>query len=302
MRQMTEAPAVQVSQLTMSYDDKTVLAGTSFTIPRGSVLALLGPNGAGKSTTIDILCGLKRRSSGYARVLGTDPAHADEAWRARVGVVRQSWRDHERWRVGDLLRHLSQYYRAYASSQDEAWDPDELLRVVGLSSAATKRIRALSGGQRRRLDVAIGLVGNPDILFLDEPTTGFDTEARNEFHSLIHTLVARQDLTIVLTTHDLREAEELASHIIVLAEGTVRFQGTVEEFGQRVGVKDRISYTHRGEPQVLETPPDATIPTLRTLINTADESLVNLEVRRASLEQLYLRITNEAVPPQRAAS
>ena len=284
MPQMTEAPAVQASQLTMSYGDKTVLAGTSFTIPRGSVLALLGPNGAGKSTTIDILCGLKRRSSGYVRVLGIDPAHADEAWRARVGVVRQSWRDHERWRVGDLLHHLSQYYGTYSSS------------------VAAKRIRTLSGGQRRRLDVAIGLVGNPDILFLDEPTTGFDTEARNEFHALIHALVARKTLTIVLTTHDLREAEELASHVIVLAEGTVRFQGTVEEFGQRVQVKDRISYTDRGEFHVLETPPDATVPTLKTLVNTAGESLENLEVRRATLEQLYLRITNEAAHARRAAS
>ena len=301
MPQMTEAPAVQASQLTMSYGDKTVLAGTSFTIPRGSVLALLGPNGAGKSTTIDILCGLKRRSSGYVRVLGIDPAHADEAWRARVGVVRQSWRDHERWRVGDLLHHLSQYYGTYSSSE-AGWDPDELLRVVGLSSVAAKRIRTLSGGQRRRLDVAIGLVGNPDILFLDEPTTGFDTEARNEFHALIHALVARKTLTIVLTTHDLREAEELASHVIVLAEGTVRFQGTVEEFGQRVQVKDRISYTDRGEVHVLETPPDATVPTLKTLVNTAGESLENLEVRRATLEQLYLRITNEAAHSRRAAS
>ena len=176
MPQMTQAPAVQASQLTMSYCDKTVLAGTSFTIPRGSVLALLGPNGAGKSTTIDILCGLKRRSSGYVRVLGIDPAHADEAWRARVGVVRQSWRDHERWRVGDLLHHLSQYYGTYSSSE-AGWDPDELLRVVGLSSVAAKRIRTLSGGQRRRLDVAIGLVGNPDILFLDEINTVSETLA-----------------------------------------------------------------------------------------------------------------------------
>lgn len=176
------------------------------------------------------------------------------------------------------------------------------MHVVGLASAATKRIRTLSGGQRRRLDVAIGLVGNPDILFLDEPTTGFDTEARNEFHALIHALIARQDLTIVLTTHDLREAEELASHVVVLAEGTVRFQGTVEEFGQRVQVKDRISYTDQGEFHVLETPPDATVPTLKTLVNTTGESLENLEVRRATLEQLYLRITNEAAPSRRAAS
>jgi ABC-2 type transport system ATP-binding protein len=143
-----------------------------------------------------------------------DPAHGDEEWRARLGVVLQSWRDHGKWRVRELLAHLGSYYPSYSTEHiQRPWDTDELVDAVGLTTHAHKKIRMLSGGQRRRLDVAIGIVGRPELLFLDEPTAGFDPEARREFHDLVHHLADDSETTILLTTHDLDEAEKLADRI-----------------------------------------------------------------------------------------
>ncbi|HMI26001.1 MAG TPA: ABC transporter ATP-binding protein, partial [Streptosporangiaceae bacterium] len=192
----------------MRYGRTGVLSGVSFGARRGEVLALLGPNGAGKTTTIEILEGFRMRSSGQVSVLGTDPTRGGEAWRARIGVVLQSWRDHGKWRVRELLAHLGSYYAPYAApGVPRPWDVDELIATVGLTEQAGQRVRRLSGGQRRRLDVAIGIVGRPELLFLDEPTAGFDPEARREFHDLVHRLADREEATILLTTHDLDEAE-----------------------------------------------------------------------------------------------
>ena len=180
------APVIEVRDLRMRYGALDVLDGVSFSAHRGEVLALLGPNGAGKSTTIEILEGFRVRSAGEVSVLGTDPARGGEAWRARLGVVLQSWRDHGRWRVRQLLEHLAAYYRPYSTPERERPIPvDELLTLVGLVEHGGKKVGSLSGGQRRRLDVAIGIVGRPDVLFLDEPTTGFDPHARRDFHDVV---------------------------------------------------------------------------------------------------------------------
>ncbi|MGH3353419.1 MAG: ABC transporter ATP-binding protein, partial [Nocardioides sp.] len=182
----TTNPVLDVRDLRMRYGTKDVLTGVSFSARRGDVLALLGPNGAGKTTTIEILEGFRMRSAGEVSVLGHDPAHGDEAWRAKLGVVLQSWRDHARWRVRELLRYLGTFYAPYSTPHiTRPWDIDELISVVGLTEHANAKIKSLSGGQRRRLDVAIGIVGRPDLVFLDEPTAGFDPHARREFHALV---------------------------------------------------------------------------------------------------------------------
>ena len=179
-------PAVEVNDLRMRYGDKDVLRGVDLTVARGEVLALLGPNGAGKTTTIEILEGFRRRSAGRVRVLGVDPAEADEAWRARVGIVLQSWRDHGKWQVRQFLANQGSLYTPFSNAEvPRPWPVDELLESVGLSGQAAEQVRRLSGGQRRRLDVAVGLVGRPDLLFLDEPTAGLDPQARRDFHDLL---------------------------------------------------------------------------------------------------------------------
>src|SRR6202167_3058354 len=206
---MAEDIVLDVRDLRMRYGRHGMLNGLSFAARRGEVLALLGPNGAGKTTTIEILEGFRMRSAGQVSVLGTDPAHGSEAWGARTGVVLQSWRDHAKWQVRELLAHLGRYYAPYSTPRlTRPWDADDLLETVGLTPHARKRVRNLSGGQRRRLDVAIGIVGRPELLFLDEPTAGFDPEARRDFHDVVRGL--RGDgTTILLTPHYLDEAEAL---------------------------------------------------------------------------------------------
>src|SRR6266511_3047741 len=230
----------------MRYGTKDVLTGVEFQARRGEVLALLGPNGAGKTTTIEILEGFRMRSAGEVRVLGTDPAHGGEAWRARLGVVLQSWRDHGKWRVSELLEHLGRYYAPYATdSVARPWDTGELLAAVGLTEHAGRRIRQLSGGQRRRLDVAIGIVGRPEVLFLDEPTAGFDPEARREFHELVRGLAS--ETTVLLTTHDLDEAEKLADRILIMSGGRIIADGTAAELAKRIAGVDEVRWTRGGE-------------------------------------------------------
>src|SRR5690242_5631432 len=176
-----EELVLDVRDLRMRYGRNDVLHGVTFSARQGEVLALLGPNGAGKTTTIEILEGFRMRSAGQVTVLGVDPAKGNEAWRARIGVVLQSWRDHAKWQVRELLNHLGSYYAAYSTPRTRRpWNVDELIDTVGLTPHAAKRAGQLSGGQRRRLDVAIGIVGRPELLFLDEPTAGFDPEARRE--------------------------------------------------------------------------------------------------------------------------
>jgi ABC-2 type transport system ATP-binding protein len=278
----------------MRYGTKDVLMGVSFTAQRGEVVALLGPNGAGKTTTIEILEGFRMRSAGDVSVLGQDPAHGDEAWRARLGVVLQSWRDHGRWRVRDLLGYLARFYVPYSTAEvSRPWDVDELIKVVGLAEQANAKVQTLSGGQRRRLDVAIGIVGRPELVFLDEPTAGFDPHARREFHDLVHRLADFENTTVLLTTHDLDEAEKLADRILVLDGGVVVANGSAEQLARELTTQAEVRWTsggHRNIHAVAEGDPTEFV---RRLL-TSDPDVTELEVKRASLEDTYMALVHRA--------
>jgi ABC-2 type transport system ATP-binding protein len=278
---------VDVRGLCMRYGSRDVLVDVGLTVRRGEVITLLGPNGAGKTTTIEILEGFRVRSAGEVRVLGVDPARGDERWRARIGVVLQSWRDHGRWRVRDLLAHLGSYYVPYSTPERRRpHDVDELLGTVGLAELAQQRLASLSGGQRRRLDVAAGLVGRPELMFLDEPTAGFDPLARRDFHDLVHRLSDLEDTTILLTTHDLAEAEQLADRILILAGGRIVADGSADQLARQVSTQAEVRWSRGGERFVHATP-DAT-RFVRELFAQYGDEVADLEVRRASLEDTYM--------------
>jgi ABC-2 type transport system ATP-binding protein len=281
----------------MRYGARDVLAGVDFSIWRGEVICLLGPNGAGKTTTIEILEGLRARTSGEVRVLGIDPVRADEDWRARTGVVLQSWRDHPRWTPRQLLGQLGAYYAPYATrEQPRPLAVEPLLELAGLEEVSDRRLATLSGGERRRLDVAIGIVGRPELLFLDEPTAGFDPHARREFHELVHRLSDREGTTILLTTHDLDEAEKLADRILILAGGRIVADGSADELARRVAVGAEVRWS-QGRERFVHATDDAT-GFVRGLFAQHGDEIADLEVRRASLEDTYMSLVraHEAGP------
>jgi ABC-2 type transport system ATP-binding protein len=279
--------------LRMHYGATDVLHGVDFRVRRGEVLCLLGPNGAGKTTAVEILEGFRMRTAGRVEVLGTDPAHGDERWRARIGIVLQSWRDHGKWRVGELLAHLGSFYACYATELvARPWDADALMAAVGLAGLAQRQVRTLSGGQRRRLDLAVGLVGRPDLVFLDEPTAGLDPVARREFHDLARGLRARGETTIVLTTHDLAEAEALADRILVLDRGRIVADGTPAELARQIAGRDEVRWTRAGR-NYRESTAESTAFAFR-LFREHGEVVENLEIRRASLEDTYLALVRRA--------
>ncbi|WP_285758762.1 ABC transporter ATP-binding protein [Nocardiopsis ansamitocini] len=278
---------IDVRDLRMRYGVSDVLKGVDFQAVRGEVLVLLGPNGAGKTTTIEILEGFRMRSAGAVRVLDTDPAQGGEAWRARLGVVLQSWRDHGKWTVGELLEHFSLYYRPYSTpDRRRPRDVAELMDLVGLTGHARKRVKSLSGGQRRRLDVAVGIVGSPELLFLDEPTAGFDPEARRDFHDLVHRLSDLEDTTILLTTHDLDEAEKLADRIMILADGRIVANGTAADLARQVGGQTEVRWMRGGE-RFVHAEKDGT-RFVRELFAQHGDEITDLEVRRSTLEDVYI--------------
>jgi len=280
----TTSEVLEVDGLRMRYGSNDVLHDVTFQVRQGEVVALLGPNGAGKTTTIEILEGFRMRSAGRVEVLGVDPAHGAEQWRAKVGVVLQSWRDHGKWRVRELLAHLGSCYACYS----EPWDADELVAAVGLTEHADKKIATLSGGQRRRLDVAVGIVGRPELLFLDEPTAGFDPEARREFHDLVQGL----ETTVLLTTHDLYEADKLADRIMILNDGRIVADGTAEELAKRIVGEDEVRWKRDGR-QFTQLTTESTQFAFE-LFQRYGQSIVELEIRRASLEDTYLSLVHQA--------
>jgi ABC-2 type transport system ATP-binding protein len=283
---------VAVGGLRMRYGDNDVLDGVDFTVNRGEVVTLLGPNGAGKTTTIEILEGFRERSAGEVSVLGADPARADEDWRARVGVVLQSWRDHARWTPRALLDQLGRYYEPYsAEERSRPYGTDELIDMVGLGDRAERKIRTLSGGERRRLDVAVGIVGRPELLFLDEPTAGFDPQAKRDFHDLIHRLTDLEDTTILLTTHDLDEAEKLADRILILAGGRIVADGTADHLAGQITRESQVRWSRNGERFVHATE-DAT-RFVRELFTQYGDDVADLEVRRATLEDTYIALVQQ---------
>ena len=287
-----ENPMVEVSDLRMRYGDNDVLDGVNFQVKRGEVVTLLGPNGAGKTTTIEILEGFRMRSAGTVSVLGSDPADGSEDWRARVGVVLQSWRDHARWTPRALLTHLGRYYESYSTSErSRPHDVGQLINMVGLDENADKKIRLLSGGQRRRLDVAVGIIGRPELLFLDEPTAGFDPQARRDFHDLVHRLTDLEDTTILLTTHDLDEAEKLADRILILAGGRIVADGSADQLAREMTRESQVRWSVDGE-QFVHSTPDAT-GFVRELFGQHGEMVTDLEVRRATLEDTYITLVQQ---------
>jgi ABC-2 type transport system ATP-binding protein len=283
---------IDVRGVRMRYGSVDVLKGVEFVARRGEVLALLGPNGAGKTTTIEILEGFRMRSAGEVRVLGVDPARGGEAWRARVGVVLQSWRDHEKWRVRELLSHLGSYYAPYGTPERKRpYEVDRLIQTVGLSEQAGKKISSLSGGQRRRMDVAIGIVGRPEPLFLDEPTAGFDPHARRDFHDLVHRLADLEDTTILLATHDLDEAEKLADRILILAGGTIIADGSADQLSRRMSTKSEVKWSRDGQ-SFVHSDADST-RFAGELFGQYGEAISDLEVRPSSLEDAYMSLVRK---------
>jgi ABC-2 type transport system ATP-binding protein len=291
MTNRTDDAVVQVTDLRMRYGTKDVLDGVSFDIRRGEVITLLGPNGAGKTTTIEILEGFRIRSDGDVSVLGVDPATAGEDWRARVGVVLQSWRDHPRWTPRLLLNYLGRYYEPYSTAErSRPYDVEELIKLVGIEEQADQKIRTLSGGERRRLDVAVGIIGRPELLFLDEPTAGFDPQARRDFHDLIHRLTDIEETTVLLTTHDLDEAEKLADRILILAAGRIVADGSADELARQVTREAQVRWSRQGE-QFVHASPDPTA-FVRELLGQYDD-ITDLEVRRATLEDTYISMVQQ---------
>ncbi|WP_182908415.1 ABC transporter ATP-binding protein [Microbispora sp. H13382] len=268
--------AIYVRGLTKRYGEVQAVAGLDLDIEQGEVFAILGPNGAGKSTTVEILEGYRSRDSGEVSVLGVDPARPTREWRSRVGIVLQTANDAAELTVRETVRHFATYY-------PRPRDPDEVIEQVGLTGSAGKRVRQLSGGQRRRVDVALGVIGNPELLFLDEPTTGFDPEARRQFWELIAGL-ARDGTTIVLTTHYLDEAEALANRVAVVAGGRVVAEGTPATLGGRGTAKARVTWSE-GE---IET--DDPTRTVIELSRRYDGEVPGLTVTRPTLEDIYLRL------------
>lgn len=288
----TNDVVIRVDDLRMRYGTTDVLRGVSFDAHRGEVLVMLGPNGAGKSTTLEILEGFRLRSAGRVEVLGVDPSKADEEWRSRIGVVLQSWRDHGKWRVSELLTHLGSFYAPYSTAvSPRPWPVDQLLDVVGLTEHAHSKIKSLSGGQRRRMDVAIGIVGRPELLFLDEPTAGFDPDARREFHDLVHRLADLENTTVIVTTHDLDEAEKLADRTLILAGGRIIADGSPDELARNMPADSEVRWSVDGRRSVHSTTESAKF--VHDLFAQYGERVSDLEVRRSTLEDTYMSLVHQ---------
>lgn len=273
--------AIRTENLRKTYGDVVAVSDVSLAVETGECFALLGPNGAGKTTTTEILEGYRDRDSGTAEVLGVDPADRPRAWRAQIGIVLQTCRDLGDLSVHEAVHHFSGYY-------PNPRDPDEVIELVGLGEKATSRTSALSGGQRRRLDVALGIIGNPRVLFLDEPTTGFDPEARRQFWGLIQDLQG-QGTTILLTTHYLEEAEALADRVAVIASGTVIACDTPARLGGRGDGEVTVRWHDRdGAPTSTTTRSPTQV--VQSLAAEFGGEVPHLEVLRPSLEDVYLRM------------
>jgi len=277
--------AIEVSGLKKSYGPREVLHGVGFRVEAGEVFALLGPNGAGKTTTVEILEGYRDRDEGSVQVLGTDPARSGSDFRARIGIVLQSSAVYPLLSVREILELFAGYY-------ERARDVGEVIELVGLGEQREARVRTLSGGQLRRLDLALALVGDPELIFLDEPTTGFDPAARRQAWETIRDLRALGK-SILLTTHYMEEAQALADRLAILRDGRIVATGSPRELlSGATGVE--IRYRRDGEELVVAT--DEPTRVLHELTGQAlaeGFELEGIEVRRRSLEDLYLELTRE---------
>jgi ABC-2 type transport system ATP-binding protein len=280
------SPAIEVTDLRKAYGPVEAVRGLSFEVGRGEVFGLLGPNGAGKTTTVEILEGYRRRSAGEVRVLGHDPATRDRDLQQRVGIVLQSCGFYPRVTVKEAVEHFSKAY-------DTPRDPDETIALVGLGEKSDARTKDLSGGQRRRLDLALALVGDPEVVFLDEPTTGFDPAARRTAWGVVRAL-KELGKTVLLTTHYLDEAQELADRVAIVKEGRIVAEGPPDQLGPGSS-RYRVSYVSSGSRVEHQT--DDPTELLHRLTRDAiarGERLDGLEVTRPTLEEVYLELTAEA--------
>ncbi|MFB9375491.1 ABC transporter ATP-binding protein [Kineococcus gynurae] len=274
------APAVVVRDLHKHYGPRRAVDGISFEVPTGQVFALLGPNGAGKSTTVEVLEGYRARTSGEVVVLGTDPGRPTPAWRSRIGIVAQSTKDLTDLTVLEVLQQFAAFY-------PDPRPPEAVVDLVGLADDARTRAGALSGGRRRRLDVALGIIGDPDLLFLDEPTTGFDPEARREFWTLVQRLAA-EGTTILLTTHYLDEVEVLADALAVIDHGRIVATGTPATLAGRDTAPATVRWRDpdRGWRSERTAEPAAFVARLHAGGGEPD----GLTVHRPTLEDTYLEL------------
>ena len=283
---MNTSAAIEVRGLSKKYGNKVAVAGIDLTVERGEIFALLGPNGAGKTTTVEILEGYRVANSGQVRVLGFDPATkgaSAQKWRNQIGIVLQSTNDAADLSVLEIISHFAHYY-------EKPRDVKQVIKEVGLEEKVNAKVRELSGGQRRRLDVALGIIGSPELLFLDEPTTGFDPEARRSFWELIRTLKS-EGTTILLTTHYLDEAQALADRVGVINEGVIIEIATPDTLGGRNNAPAKVTWLENGVTQELLTKnPTEEVLKLSQRFNT---QIPELQVLRPNLEEVYLRMIGE---------
>jgi ABC-2 type transport system ATP-binding protein len=276
--------AIVVRDLRKSYDGVEALRGVSFEVRSGEVFGLLGPNGAGKTTTVEILEGYRRRDDGEVTVLGHDPAAAPRALRERIGVVLQHSELHPLLTVRETHRMFAGYYT-------RPRNVDDVIDLVGLAAKRDAHVKTLSGGQKRRLDLGVALVGDPDLVFLDEPTTGFDPAARRSAWEMIRVLRSLGK-TILLTTHYLDEAQQLADRVAVIQAGRIVSLGTPAEL---IGGTERVEvrFVLEGEPVVMATDdPTRTLHELTSEALASGRRLEHLEVRRPTLEDVYLELVD----------
>jgi ABC-2 type transport system ATP-binding protein len=294
--------AIEVRGLEKSYGSLGAVRGIDFEVNLGEVFALLGPNGAGKTTTVEILEGYQGRDAGEVRVLGLDPAVSDAEVRSRVGIVLQECAIEPFLTVREVLERRAGYY-------PRPKRPDEVIEMVGLTEKTKARVKSLSGGQQRRLDLGLAIVGNPELLFLDEPTTGFDPSARRGAWDLVHAL-AGEGRTVLLTTHYMDEAQELADRVAVVAAGRIVAAGTPESIGGRDRAAVQIRFELPLWASIGELPvegariddgavvvkthtPTASLHALAGWALESGHELAGLEVSRPSLEDVYLRVTKD---------
>jgi ABC-2 type transport system ATP-binding protein len=303
-----DGAVIHVEGLHKSYGATAAVRGIDLDVARGEVVALLGPNGAGKTTTVEILEGYRRRDSGLVDVLGEDPAAAGAQWRSRLGIVLQSTTAFEELTVSEIIRHVARFYPSPRL-------PDDVLELVGLESKRHARGGQLSGGQQRRLDIALGIVGNPELVFLDEPTTGLDPQARRQLWSLVEQLTGF-GTTVLLTTHYLDEAEALADRVAVIVAGRIVAEGPPHLIGGRAEATAKVTFSVRGalagrplpglngarvetdsttgRVEIHTDAPTTVVAILHTWAGEVDDGeLPELSIVRPTLEDVYLRLIAE---------
>ena len=268
-------PAIEVKELKKSYGSVAAVAGIDLTVARGEVFALLGPNGAGKTTTVEILEGHRKRSSGSVSVLGHDPGKRERALKERIGIVLQETGMNRYLTVAEVIDQFRDYYPSPRPR-------DEVIEVVGLTEKRDTLVRKLSGGQQRRLDVAIGLAGDPELLFLDEPTTGFDPTARRNAWGMIENL-KELGKTVFLTTHYMDEAQFLADRVAIIVAGLIRAEGTPDELAAHMAVDTRVTYSVAQEDAAR----------LEDAARSAEVSITQVASAKPSLEDVYLELTKD---------